>query len=298
MQLSQDQIEHFKTFGFLVLRSYFSEDEVATIWKEYKYRSAIAESYIPFDGTKRHDMNMMGSVTPFFSSLLDNRNRFLGLAEQLIGRVLGMSAAVSRHITNTYWHYDSTTYELPGLQFASYLIPVRADTGALRVIPGSHLQPFHNEIGAIRTCDYAWIRQDNQVEACALVDSMPSFVCETDPRDVIVFDLRIYHASVGGSNDRPRMGVGYRIYPRTPRETAGMIWESKHVLQEQDNSESPWDPKFAYPPEWVDDPAGPSVRREWVAEYRRFGEMDEKETGFQTVGREGKLWVEPLEARN
>ena len=296
MALSQTQIAHFKTFGFLILRDYFSKNEVATIWEEYKHRCSVAESYIPFDGTRCHSMNMMGADTPFFRSLLDDRDWFLGIAKQLVGKVLGVGVAVTRHNTNTYWHYDSTTYELPSIGFACYLHPVRADTGALRVIPGSHLKPFHDEIGIIEACDYAWIRQNNQEEACAMVDSIPAFVCETDPRDVVVFDHRIYHATVGGSNDRPRMGAGYRLYPRTPRETAGMSWESKDIFQEQNNSESPWEPKFTYPREWINDPAGPPVRKEWMAEYQRFSEMDAKETGFQTIVRDGKLWIEPVEA--
>ena len=33
------------------------------------------------------------------------------------------------------WHYDAGGYDVYGIKFAIYLDPVRADSGALRVIP-------------------------------------------------------------------------------------------------------------------------------------------------------------------
>ena len=208
--LIQVQCDHFKTFGFLLLRDYFSADEAATIKAEYKSRCDAAANYVPFDGTKRQVMNMMVPDTPFYCSLLDDRGRFLGIAEQLAGKVLGMSVSITRLVSNTYWHYDSTTYDLTSLQFGCYLESVRAETGALRVIPGSHRQPFQDEIGAIQACDYAWIRQDNDQEAGATVDDIPAFICETDPQDggVVAREPRLHDQEVGPARIQPQDLVG------------------------------------------------------------------------------------------
>ena len=149
---------------------------------------------------------MMLPNSPFHCSMLDGRAGFLGLAEQLAGKVLGMSIGIDRHIRNTFWHYDNTSYDLSSVQFVNYLEPVRAETGTLRVIPESRRQPFHDEVGSIKACNYAWIRQDNQNEACAMMDEIPAFVCETNPRDMVVFDHRIYHATFGGSWRRVQIG--------------------------------------------------------------------------------------------
>lgn len=292
--LAQSQIDEFNAFGFLILRDYFTNSEAALIRAEYELRCGVAEGFEPFDGTKRHDMKMMGHDTPFVRSLFDERRWFLGIAEQLAGRALGCSIDVNRFIGNTYWHYDSSSFDSPALKFGCYLDPLRAETGALRVIPGSHQKPFHDEIGRLKACDYAWIRQDNHKEAAVMVGDIPGFVCESDPRDVIVFDQRIFHATFGGLNDRPMLAANYRFYPRTPRETVGLIWESKHIFDERDNSDRPWDPNFVFPPEWLDDPTAPPVRKEWVAEYNKFAAMNEKETGFYAVVRDGKMWVEAV----
>jgi hypothetical protein len=37
-----------------------------------------------------------------------------------------------------------------------------------------------------------------------------------------------------------------------------------------------------------------TVRKEWVAEYRNFAAMDERETGFHAFAQDWKLWVEPI----
>ena len=59
-------------------------------------------------------------------------------------------------------------------------------------------------------------------EACQLaidaVDSIPGYACESDPGDVVAFDLRMYHASYGGSRDRHMCSVVYYVDPNTPQE--------------------------------------------------------------------------------
>ena len=71
--LSEDQMAHFKTFGFVVMRSVLTEDELKTVQAEFDHRAAVASGYEPFDGTKRHGFDMMGVDTPFYASLMEDR---------------------------------------------------------------------------------------------------------------------------------------------------------------------------------------------------------------------------------
>ena len=65
--LSEQQIKHFHTLGFLVFRQVFSQDELNTIHEEFEAAMASAYRHAPFDGTHRHWLPMMRPETPFFS---------------------------------------------------------------------------------------------------------------------------------------------------------------------------------------------------------------------------------------
>ena len=291
--LTEDQVYHFKTFGFLIMKSVFTRDELKTIQAEFDHRAAVASSYEPFDGTKRHGFNMMGDDTPFFASLLEDP-RFAEAAEQMYGGVLGQVADANRYVTNTYWHYDAGSHEGYGVKFAMYLQPVRADTGALLVVPGSHKRPWFDELDERPSLRYAWARQDfARAEADDVIESVPGHGCETDPGDVVAFDLRLYHASVGGSTDRQMCTLVYCNYPKTPQEVAATIAHAKGYLTERDNSAEPWNPKRTVPDEWLANPAGNPRRQRWIDGWRKFGEMPEGENGFKTVAVDGKLKVVP-----
>ena len=77
--------------------------------------------------------------------------RFLLTAQQLFGEdVMGMGADANRYVGHTRWHpdhYADPTKDCYGIKFAYYLDPVGAESGALRVVPGSHKMPLHKEMG-------------------------------------------------------------------------------------------------------------------------------------------------------
>ncbi len=70
--LSEEQLFHFKTFGFLVMREVFTSDELHTLNTEFEARLESAYTHMPFDGTKRHWAPMLGVDTPFYSGLLED----------------------------------------------------------------------------------------------------------------------------------------------------------------------------------------------------------------------------------
>ena len=206
--LTEKQVFHFKTFGFLVLRQVFTPNELLILNAEFEAKLAAAYEHEPFDGTKRHWVPMLGPDTPFFAGLLEDP-RFCEPAEQFYGEdVFGIVCDANRYVGDTRWHPDTKSHHQYGVKFAFYLESVSAETGALRVLPGSHKQPYHGELRQAR--------EENRLELA----EMPAYVCESEPGDVVAFDLRLWHASLGGADDRRMSTLVYYNYPKTPEEEA------------------------------------------------------------------------------
>jgi hypothetical protein len=257
--LTERQIVHFKTFGFLIFRDLFSSDELRTLNAEFECGLGSAYRHMPFDGSRRHWLPMMGASTPFFASLLEDP-RFLHPTQQLYGEdVIGYVADANRYVGDTNWHPDTGSIHQYGVKFAYYLQPVGAETGALRVIPGSHKKPLHSELRRFR-------------EAKAAVRELPAYVCESEPGDVVAFDLRTWHASCGGSDDRRMCTLVYYNNPKTPEE--------EEAVQRQAERSAGTRRKFGLPdgplldPYWVANPEGSLTRQRWIARLRPLGFLD------------------------
>jgi hypothetical protein len=144
--------------------------------------------------------------TPFLASLLEDP-RFCEAAEQLYGDdVFGIASDINRYVGDTHWHPDTGSIHQYGVKFAYYLQPVGAENGALRVIPGSHKQPFHDEL------------RQKMSELELGIRDVPAYVFESEPGDAIAFDVRCWHASWGGGIDRWMCVLVYYNNPKTPEE--------------------------------------------------------------------------------
>ena len=160
MRLTAEQEMQFKTFGFVVLRDFFSPNELNTIRSEFDYMAERASRFEPFDGTKMHYFKMMGSGTPFYASLPEDP-RFYEVAEQLFGPdTFAFESNGYRYVGNTRWHYNDGSSNIHGygIKFQFGLQLVRGDTGALRFIPGSHKNPFQDEVAGVPPLGRRWYR--------------------------------------------------------------------------------------------------------------------------------------------
>ena len=136
---------------------------------------------------------MMGERTPVSLGLVDT---FAAVAHQLLGGpVLPVRAKSVRYVASAERHRDSTSI-VRSLGFAAYLEPLAADTGALRVVPGSHRDLDEGSDG-------------------------PEVVLETQPGDVIVFDEHLLHSSSGG-RDRRQWRVDFFADPTSAAEEAAV----------------------------------------------------------------------------
>jgi hypothetical protein len=180
-------VPHFRTFGFVVLRGFFDPRAlVAEVDRVLADGLRSAPAATRGDEMRFQYVPMMTAETPVSLSLLDRAG---AVAEALLGGpVLPTRAKGVRYGGNTPWHADSAA-PVESAGFAAYLEPLGAESGALRVLPGSHRPELGEALRAHGAAGMA---------AAAL----PAHVIVTDPGDLIVFDEHLFHASAGGGARR------------------------------------------------------------------------------------------------
>jgi hypothetical protein len=255
--LTEQQIAHFRTFGFLIFRQHFSPDEVRTIRTEVRHGMETAYRHAPFDGTRRHWLPMMGPETPFMARLLED-DRFCLAAEDMYGNdALGIISDANRYVGNTGWHPDTGSIHQYGVKFAYYLEPVGRESGALRLIPGSHRDPYHSGL------------KRNMGKSGLDVPDVPAYVCQSEPGDVVAFDLRTWHASWGGSNDRWMCTLVYYNNPKTPEEEQATRAQAQSNPKASAEFNRPDAPDFRLA--WVANLEGNPRRQRWIDRMRELG---------------------------
>ena len=132
-----------------------------------------------------------------------------------------------------------------------------ADTGALRLIPGSHNRAFHEQV------------RDSLPALNLSVADVPAFVCASDPGDVVAFDMRCWHASHGGAAGRRMSTCVYYNNPKGEKEEAGARRRARGSLETTARFGRPGQPM--YPPEWLANPEASPRRRRWLRRMAEFG---------------------------
>ncbi len=258
--LTSAQLEHFRTFGFIVLPELFTPGEVEKLRAEFEAELDFVYADQPFTGETRYWTTMLGPRTPFFASLLEDE-RFCSVAEQIHGGdVIGINADANRYVGDTSWHPDHRAdpeEDCFGVKFAIYLDPVDAATGALRIVPGSHNRVFHEQI------------RDSWETLDLGVPDVPAHSIPSSPGDVVAFDMRCWHASHGGSTGRRMATCVYYNNPRGEKEEAATRQRAESSRRTPEHFNRPGDP--LYPPEWLANPANNPRRQRWLERMAELG---------------------------
>lgn len=178
---------HFRTFGFVVLRRFF-EPRALAAEIDRVLASGLVSAPVASGGDEMRFqyVPMMTAETPVSLALLD---RAEAVAVSLLGGpVLPTRAKGVRYGGNTPWHADSAS-PVASTGFAAYLEPLGAESGALRVLPGSHRPELTEALRAHGAAGMA-------------ATALPAHVLVTEPGDLIVFDEHLFHASSGGGARR------------------------------------------------------------------------------------------------
>jgi hypothetical protein len=209
MALTREQVTFFELFGYLVLPGAFRE-EIAWIDQEFERIVNLPHFRpVPFID---HSATM--------ATLLDHPV-ILEAAEALLGPDFNyMVGDGGLNRGESGWHSDGSWTENPDLRkakFILYLDVLDADSGCLRVIPGSH------RVGSefAETLErQAWeVMRDPSVRPCGVdPNRWPNVALQTRPGDLIIFNHHLKHASFHGGIRRRFFDLNLIEHARTPAQ--------------------------------------------------------------------------------
>jgi hypothetical protein len=222
VQLTEQQLNHFHTFGFLILRQLLAPAEVCWVTDEFVTvieRHGGGKSH---DGAKRTFMVPTIDYSERLCTLLDDE-RIVGIASSLLGADFSYASGDGNYYSgDTGWHPDGAYPELFAIKIAFYLDPLTRDTGCLRVIPGSH-RP-----GSIWRAGEAHPGKAGELWGIPPTEIPGAFAVETMPGDVVVFYHDLWHASFGGSQRRRMFTMNLIKQGKTGEELARVDQYLRH----------------------------------------------------------------------
>lgn len=222
MSITSEKAAFFQTFGFCVLRQAFSADEMTAIGEEFDDLLSLDRKGKPFPGKKRQSLYGIAEKSPLLTGLVED-DRIYKTVEQLLGPgFIWLCSEGNLYVGDTQWHPDGTRLDYPPMKVSLYLDPLMKETGCLRVIPGSHRHPFHEELKALREIGLAG-------------DEVPCFPLESQPGDVCFANMNLWHASFGGRTGRRHLAVNFVPEPAKDDHIALLVENYKGVLTHMTN---------------------------------------------------------------
>ena len=217
--LSSGQIEHFHTFGFLVIRRAFTGEEVEALIQEAA--AACAEKLGRDIGDEEWfwDGKFVES-RPALTRLVEDDRIYLSMQDLLGDELIWIGSEVMWGIdpglADHTWHFDghktARHLDYPRTKVMLYLDPQRKESGALRVIPGSHRDPFHQLLLPLQDAHLGGDPTPFGVDG----PRIPACAIETDPGDIVFFNQWLYHAVYGKAGKR--RVIVFKFGPRPKKE--------------------------------------------------------------------------------
>lgn len=229
-RLNKKQIGFFRTFGFLHFPGLLNDcigritDEFEIIWQSH----GGGHNGQPHDEKKRSCIVPFPDQSEYLSLLLDDP-RIHDIVASLCGNDFNyFTGDGNLYTSDTGWHSDGfIRNRILSIKMAFYLDPSTRDTGALRVIPGSHLD------GDIYAEGVEEQVRESETHWGIAGEDVPSLALETVPGDVVVFNHNLKHAAFGGSGRRRMFTMNFsQRYPedRLDELRANILNEARHWI--------------------------------------------------------------------
>jgi ectoine hydroxylase-related dioxygenase (phytanoyl-CoA dioxygenase family) len=219
--LSPQQIAYFDTFGFVKLPGLF-RPEIEQLTAGFEEVFADEANVFEIEEETLHSNQRRIIAVQFLDrseklSWLKSDRRVHGIVGALMPNGYEYSESdASCFYCETSWHHDSfgAPIERYHVKLSFYLDPLSADSGAIRVIPGTH----HHQTGFARRLRRG-LRTAQSIPETYGVDGrdIPAWTIDSEPGDVIVWNYRTMHASYNGGDRRRLFSVSFRE-PEPPAE--------------------------------------------------------------------------------
>ena len=220
--MNQEQLDHFETFGFVILSQVLSAPEMERI------NTAADELWSA--ELKRDPAAKNIGLAPFveLSPELDwlaTDDRIYEAMEQLLGRGLVWSGsegidALTPEASHD-WHADrpySRELGYPRIKIMLYLSPMKKEKGALRVIPGSHRDPLHTQLKPFQD-----VHGQPEPPFFGMPGSqVPCYALETQPGDAALFSQSLFHGVYGKRPNRRYIALKFAAPPSTDAQLASL----------------------------------------------------------------------------
>ncbi len=209
MELMQQDINFFKTFGYLRFRGFFSAEQIKMLQDEWQYND-----------------------TPVVYSYIEKNPKFLGLYEEtllhkIIDELAGPNAAYagsdgSQFTGGSDWHRD-WYLKLPSIKVACYLQSSQGGTGDFRCVPGSHIAGDRYADAVGKGC--AW--PDQGAGLSGVFSGVPYITIPITEGDLLIFDNRLVHSVSGDSEDYKRRLITM-IFLANPKDFTDAAFKDFH----------------------------------------------------------------------
>ena len=195
MQMTKEQLDFFDTFGFIKFPQLMA-DSIDWIIDEFTQTFPNQSKISTHDGSKRTCLVPFLDQRTKMCTLLDDP-RLEGIGKSILGDDFNYMGSDGNYYTGeTGWHRDGNHRKHRHIKIAFYLDKLDGNSGALRVIPGSHRieDQYGKELTekASRSSE-VWGIKGNAIPAVAL---------DVTPGDILVFNHNIFHSSFNGGPNR------------------------------------------------------------------------------------------------
>ena len=218
MKLTDEQIGFFETFGYLVLRQCFNRAEMDDITQQTE--SLLAELCDDAHGETQME-SPVGCVEhrPALAWLIDDDRVYQPLVQLLGEDMVWGGSEIQRSSDDEpaehWFHCDRRNCIDLNLTWAKcmlYLQPMTKDTGALRVMPGSHVPAYARRLMPI---DQLHIDRAVQTLLSVRPRDLPCEALETTPGDLVIFNQFLFHGVFNKRPNRSYIAIKFIQKPAT-----------------------------------------------------------------------------------
>ena len=221
--LTDQQRAFFEAFGFLQLKQVFPPDEIALLTAEAD--RVWADDALKHPNVPHQSISSFIERNPTLMRLATD-DRIHGVVSDLLapdfiyGNSEGNRGSFNEEHLH-HWHCDRVgEYDLNYLRVKVmiYLTPTTRETGALRVIPGSHRAPLHQAMIPLN----AQMENTSEFVFGLPGAELPGYALESKPGDVVFFNHYLFHAVYGKSADRRYLAIKYADKPEKMEHFASL----------------------------------------------------------------------------
>ena len=196
-KLKRNQIDFFKTFGFILIEGLFLDkiEDIINSFEEVFEQQTKKQKRDPFNNERKCIPQFIDSHE-YLASLIDDE-RIINIGECILGENFNyMGSDGNYYNSNTSWHSDGWGSNILHIKLAFYLDHLKQNKGCLKVLPGSHL--INDRYS--KDLDICFKKKNSYLNK--LGAEVPGISIETKPGDLIFFNHNLKHSSYGGGKNR------------------------------------------------------------------------------------------------